>query len=103
MTTPSSSERPAIPEGLPEEWGRVSLLTLASLIQHDQQRRWARGERVLVEDYLQRYPHLRDNAEAVAALLFEEYRLRQEAGEQPNLDEFAARFPEMAELLRGLL
>jgi WD40 repeat protein len=78
-------------------------MTLVEVLQTDQHARWARGERPTVEDYLQQHPHLRDNAEAVCALLHHEYLLRQHAGEQPDLDAFAGRFPALADMLRGVL
>jgi serine/threonine-protein kinase len=39
----------------------------------------------------------------IVALLVRELRLRQAAGEQPQFDEFTARFPELTEPLRALL
>jgi tetratricopeptide (TPR) repeat protein len=103
MSTSSSADPSSSPNSLPADLSGVGTLTLVQLVQADQERRWATGDRPIVEDYLQRYPRLRDNAEAMVALLFQELRLRQKAGEQPQVDEFAARFPELAELLRGLL
>jgi formylglycine-generating enzyme required for sulfatase activity/tRNA A-37 threonylcarbamoyl transferase component Bud32 len=101
MTTPSS-DPPAPPSSQPQEPAAVSLNTLA-LLQEDQRRLWAAGERPLVEHYLARYPRLRDNRDAQLLLLVEEFRLREGAGQQPTVEEYAARFPQLAEALRGLL
>jgi serine/threonine-protein kinase len=78
-------------------------LTLVHSVQADQEHRWAAGERPLVEDYLVQRPELRDNAGAVVALLLSELFLRQRAGEQPRLEDMAARFPHLAEPLALLL
>jgi WD40 repeat protein len=100
---PSLVSRSIMSLPAPGEQPSVSLLSLTHLLGDDQERRWAAGERPIVEGYLQRYPQLGKNFEALVALLFHEFRLRQQAGEQPNLDEFAARFPELAEPLRALV
>jgi formylglycine-generating enzyme required for sulfatase activity/tRNA A-37 threonylcarbamoyl transferase component Bud32 len=81
----------------------ISLQSLIELVHVDQARRWARGEQPLVEDYLQCYPQLRQSHDAVVALLHREFHLRRQAGQQPDLDTFAARFPDHIHLLRGLL
>src|SRR5262249_20141610 len=48
----------------------------------------------LVEDYLARFPVLRQPA-IIRRLAEQEYRVRQLAGERPNADDFRQRFPEM--------
>jgi formylglycine-generating enzyme required for sulfatase activity len=78
-------------------------MTLVQVLQSDQERCWAAGERPVVEDYLRQQPQLAEQPQAVVALLYQEFRLRQQAGEQPQLSEFAARFPELAAALRALL
>jgi formylglycine-generating enzyme required for sulfatase activity len=103
MSPLSSADSSPPSAGLPAGPDAVGNLTLVQLVQADQERRWAAGERPVVEDYLERYPRLRDNAEAMAALLFHEFRLRQQAGEQPQLGEFMARFPDLAAALRALV
>jgi WD40 repeat protein/tetratricopeptide (TPR) repeat protein len=65
----------------------------------DQQLCWQRGERVPVEDYLTRQPHLQSDSEAVLDLITHEVMLRRQAGENPQLDEFQRRFPHLAEEL----
>jgi hypothetical protein len=63
-------------------------------------RRGAR-ERVFVEWYRDRYPEL--GGESLMALLYEEYCLREEAGESPEAAEYAARFPAVAASFRDVL
>src|SRR4051794_18949422 len=73
--------------------------SIASL-QQDQRRRWGRGERVPVEAYLERFPALGQDREAVLDLILGEVILREEAGERPRLDEYLGRFPPLAAPLR---
>jgi tetratricopeptide (TPR) repeat protein len=66
----------------------------------DQQARWHRGERWLVEAYLARHPGLAANAEAVLDLIGNEVLLRREQGEAARLDEYLRRFPQLAGPIR---
>jgi WD40 repeat protein len=102
MTTPSFGDRHELPTQAPTPLEQVSASGLAVLLHQDQQRRWAAGEQPSVEDYLRRYPQLHDNRDLVIALLVQEVLLRQQAGEQP-LEDLAARFPDHAEAVRGVL
>lgn len=61
----------------------------------DQNRRWRAGCPVFLEQYLDRLPALRDDPEALLDLIYNEIRLREEQGEQLNLDEYCGRFPEL--------
>src|SRR5262249_40368616 len=62
----------------------------------EQRRRWRRGERVRVEDYLEQYPALRSDGEGILDLVCNEIDLREERGECPQLDEYLHRFPQSA-------
>ena len=73
--------------------GRPAVLAL--LLGH-QRRAWRRGERAPVEDYLAQQPGLRDDAEAVLDLIYNEILLREEVGESPRLEEYLGRFPHLA-------
>src|SRR6516165_2693984 len=53
-------------------------------LQSDQRRRWQRGERVLVQAYLEEAPWLRDYPELVFELVCAEVLLREERGEKPR-------------------
>src|SRR5208283_4362966 len=61
---------------------------------------WQRGERTPAEKYLQRFPALEAEPESAFAVVCGEFRLRQELGEAPNLEEYAQRFPLHADRLR---
>jgi tetratricopeptide (TPR) repeat protein len=77
-------------------------LHLASLMRLELRQRWARGDRVPVEDYIAQYPSLRTDAEAVLDLIYHEVVLRQEQGETPTLAEYLARFDDLGPQLRLL-
>ena len=61
----------------------------------EQCERWQRGDRVAVEVCLEPHPALRDDAEAVLHLVFNEVVLREKAGETPRLEEYQQRFPQL--------
>jgi serine/threonine protein kinase/tetratricopeptide (TPR) repeat protein len=65
--------------------------------------RWRLGERPRADDYLDRHPELRTNAEAAVRLLYEEYCLRQEQAEPGVSEEILGRFPEFRRQLTMLL
>ena len=72
-----------------------------ALLRADMNLRWQDGDRVGVESYLARYPDLGD--EALVALIYEEFCLREDADEAPDPAEFEARFPAVAPGLRRVL
>ena len=61
---------------------------------------WERGERVLVEAYLQRHPDLRDHPEPLLDLIYNEVVLREQHGESPDPDEYIQRFPALGDPIR---
>jgi serine/threonine protein kinase/tetratricopeptide (TPR) repeat protein len=65
---------------------------LRELIRVDLERACEQGQWPSVEDYLRDFPELRQDAESIEAIAFEEYRLRQRAGEQPSPAEYQGRF-----------
>src|SRR5262249_39505541 len=73
---------------------------LLARLQDEQRRGWPRGERVLVEAYLEQHPALRADAEGVLDLLYTEVVLREQCGEGPRADEYLRRFPHLAGPLR---
>jgi serine/threonine-protein kinase len=89
---PSSPYPPAGPAATASGW--LALLLL------DQRERWERGERALVETYLQQHPNLASDVNALLDLIYNEVFLREQQGEAPRLEEYAGRFPELAEPLR---
>jgi tetratricopeptide (TPR) repeat protein len=76
------------------DWARV--------LQADQARRWQGGRPAPVEDYLEQYPSLRADPEAVLQLINNEVVLREEAGEGPRLEDYLRRFPHLDAALRDL-
>jgi serine/threonine protein kinase len=74
--------------------------TLTTSLLADQRTRWARGDRVPVEQYLKHQPALGNNTEALLDLIYAEVVLRRERGETPTPEEYVARFPDLAEPIR---
>src|SRR5262245_38989996 len=87
--------RPAVlPADAPtaEEW--------VDLVRADQMRRWKRGERVPVEDYLAACPKFAGEAGAVLDIVYQEVVLRDERGDRPDVPEYVGRFPQYAARIR---
>src|SRR5262245_27064864 len=83
------------PEGSPSGGTEPDRPMLALLMAY-QRRAWRRGERTPVEEYLEQQTELRDDAEAVLDLIYQEVMLREQAGESPRLEEYMGRFPHLA-------
>jgi WD40 repeat protein len=66
----------------------------------EQRRRWEAGERVPVEVFLDAYPALRTDTDALLDLVYNEVVLRRQCGEEPPLEEYTRRFPELTAPLR---
>src|SRR5262245_51719655 len=89
------------PDGLfPVEGLPAPALPAAGWLLDDQQERWQRGERVLVEDYLKQWPALESDVERTLDLIYQEFWLRVTRGERPEPDEYLKRFPHWADQLR---
>src|SRR5262249_49654986 len=73
---------------------------LVERLEEKQRACWLRGERVPVEAYLEQHPRLRCEPEAIVDLIYNEFLLRQQAGEAPRWQEYLERFPARAEPLR---
>jgi len=65
---------------------------LAALVKADLRCRFARGGRPSVNEYLARFPRLVDEGERVLSLIYEEFCLREEQGEQPDAESFCDRY-----------
>src|SRR6478672_9954326 len=74
---------------------------LLSHLRADVSRRWRAGDPVRVESYLEQYPHLASDADAVLELIGTEFLVRDEQGEAPAVEEFVARFPQHADAIRA--
>jgi serine/threonine protein kinase len=86
---------------LPPPGGRLHVVALHELVKCDLKVRWRNKKPVLLEDYLKRYPEIRDDARALTQLIIEEYCVRRQHGDRPALSSYRVRFPEQfAELER---
>jgi serine/threonine-protein kinase len=88
-----------------EYLGRLENLTPAQVVAVlcvDQSQRWHHGERVPAETYLKMHPALAAAWADSFELVYFEFRLRQELGEDPELQEFVHRFPQFAAKLQRL-
>src|SRR5215475_1680847 len=83
-----------------ESRGATLFRTLDGIL-HDQAERWARGEVVRAETYLELAPWLRENREAAVDLIYNEILLREGQGETPGLEEYLQRFPDLAPQLKA--
>jgi eukaryotic-like serine/threonine-protein kinase len=65
-----------------------------------QRERWARGERITVEQFIAQQPELRNESDALLDLIYGEFVLRRNEGERPAVAEFVGRFPKLADAIR---
>jgi eukaryotic-like serine/threonine-protein kinase len=96
----SAGSRPDPRAYLPAEPGQRQAALLALLLA-DLAARWRAKEPCPIEWYRDLYPEL--DSESLVALLYEEYCLREEAGESPEAAEYEARFPDLADSFREVL
>jgi serine/threonine protein kinase/tetratricopeptide (TPR) repeat protein len=82
---------PALSDYVPSRSG-CRLATLVELVRSDLEWRWGRGTPKPAAAYLEEYPELAAADGAVAALAFEEYRVRLRLGEPVRPDEYRARY-----------
>jgi serine/threonine protein kinase/Flp pilus assembly protein TadD len=66
----------------------------------EQNASWQEGRRITVEELLERSHSLGLNEECLLDLLYNEIRLRDEAGDTPTLEEYQQRFPQFGDALR---
>jgi serine/threonine protein kinase/Tfp pilus assembly protein PilF len=65
---------------------------LRELVRVDLEYGWARGRPRSLEDYQRDFPQMFQDAEDLQAVTFEEYRLRRQAGEDPDPEAYRQRF-----------
>jgi tetratricopeptide (TPR) repeat protein/tRNA A-37 threonylcarbamoyl transferase component Bud32 len=89
--------REASPASRPEQQPADTIL-----LRQDQCRRWQKGERPPVEDYLTHLGGMPADRQAEMAidLIYNEVLLREQRGETPRLEEYLGRFPQYAVGLR---
>src|SRR5262249_663704 len=83
--------------------GPLTVAELAAIVLLDQEHHWRAGVGPRAENYFERFPQLRADAQIAVELIEAEYRLRQALGEQLTAAGYATRFPEFAEQLTGRL
>lgn len=74
-----------------------------ALVRAEQRRSWSAGQCTTVEEFVQRYPALVGDTEAIIDLAYSEFVLRTEAGQKPDADDFCRRFPAHSAALRRQL
>jgi hypothetical protein len=94
--------RPVPDAFLPEDL-TLRALVLPDLLCVDLARRLKGGEPARVESYLERYPHLAGQADAMLALLRVEFKHCQRQRPTPTIEEYCQRFAYLAERLRQSL
>src|SRR5436190_463626 len=77
--------------------GNLSPAEAAAIICADQRLRWAAGARPTAQSYLDARPALLREPAAALDVVFNEYLLREQFGPAPALDEFARRYPALAD------
>ncbi len=92
-------QRPDVHEFLAEV-GVVDPGQMVEVLRVDQREHWMLGQRVPAEAYLEEHPTLRENVETVCDLVYGEMLLCKELGEEPSLEDFTRRFPQLAEELK---
>jgi tetratricopeptide (TPR) repeat protein len=65
----------------------------------EQEARWNRGERPLVEELLAQHPTLQGNADAAVDVIYHEFVIRLARGESPSPEDYLRRFPDWADAL----
>ena len=85
----------------PNEPHRLAIVE--ELVKTDLEQRWRRGQPFRVEYYLMRVPELGHDPAQLARVLIEEYRIRHDHGDCPNIGEYSERFPALAATLEPML
>ena len=86
---------PTLSEHLPEEPAVLRRLTWVELVKIDLEYRYQGDKpRRRLDDYLDDFPEGRDADGPPADLIFEEYHLRREAGEEVSAQEYLDKYPE---------
>ena len=87
------------PDSLLEAAGVSLPAEVAKVLATDQWHRWHAGERLAVEHYFARHPAVEVDPEAALLLIYGEFLVREERGEEPSPGEYRTRFPRCAAAL----
>ena len=90
-------------EFLPPPGTTARLVVLIELVKADLEIRWFRKSPITIENYLERYPELREAAAILPSLLYEEYRARHLNGDRPPLSIYQSRFPQLFNDLKMMI
>ncbi len=72
-------------------------LVLCEIVRVDLELHWSSGQPKRLEEYKLQFPALFDDPDAVRQIALEECRLRRQAGEEPDLDDYLRRFGSQAQ------
>lgn len=90
---------PDLQQYLPLAGDPLRVVVLHELVKTEIEIRWRRGLPTSLDHYLERLPELGKAQDLPAALVFEEFRVRQQYGDKPPLAAYKVRFPnQFAEL-----
>jgi hypothetical protein len=86
---------PELKDFVPPENSKTRRLTLIELVKVDLEHRWTRQtDPKSIEQYLDQWPDLKEpDGTAPCDLVYEEFHIRRQSGEDVRLSEFVARFP----------
>ncbi len=99
------ADRPvALETLLPPPDDPLRAASLRELVKTDLEIRYRRGLSATLDEYLTQLPELAAGPDdALAELLYEEYRVRQRFGDRPPLESYQARFPRLYDALLRLV
>lgn len=89
---------PQVSEIIRQESG-LAPAQIAEALRVDQRNRWMMGEPTPVASYLNDFPCLHADPEAVLDLIWSEYLIREALGDSPELERYARDYPQYASLL----
>ncbi len=94
---------PELADFLPAEPPGLRRLGLIELVKLDMENRWDRGERRLLESYVETFPELSVDGLLPQDLIYEEQHIRKQNGDAIEPGEYERRFPQQAKDLVKLL
>ena len=84
----------------PSSLTQLSLSELVLILREELKLKWKAGDRIPVEALLSKWSHAKISVEGTLDLIYQEIVIREEAGEQPTLDDYQRRFPGLATPLK---
>jgi serine/threonine protein kinase len=98
------TQPPDIAQFIPTTGSSTRRLTLIELVKVDLEQRWNHQQPRHIEQYLADWPELIEpDGTAPCDLVYEEFQIRRQSGEDVCLDEFTDRFPGLADRLKRLM